>query len=90
MHTPFQPSEQVWATLEAMNEASHRGQPFFFILDFELQEGVFVLALLCLPHGEDTRSHWLEGKAHAHPFARSPRALCRALRHHPPRADAGR
>ncbi|MBF1267714.1 MAG: chorismate-binding protein, partial [Porphyromonadaceae bacterium] len=43
MHTPFQPSEQVWATLEAMNEASHRGQPFFFILDFELQEGVFVL-----------------------------------------------
>ena len=43
MHTPFQPSEQVWATLKAMNEASHRGQPFFFILDFELQEGVFVL-----------------------------------------------
>ena len=43
MHTPFQPSEQVWATLEAMNEASHRGQPFFFILDFELQESVFVL-----------------------------------------------
>ena len=43
MHTPFQPSQQVWATLEAMNEASHRGQPFFFILDFELQEGVFVL-----------------------------------------------
>ena len=43
MHTPFQPTEQVWATLEAMNEASHRGQPFFFILDFELQEGVFVL-----------------------------------------------
>ena len=43
MHTPFQPTEQVWATLEAMNEASHRGQPFFFILDFELQEGIFVL-----------------------------------------------
>ena len=43
MHTPFQPSEQVWATLKAINEASHRGQPFFFILDFELQESVFVL-----------------------------------------------
>ena len=43
MHTPFQPSQQVWATLEAMNEASYSGQPFFFILDFELQESVFVL-----------------------------------------------
>ncbi len=43
MHTPFQPSQQVRATLEAMNKASHRGQPFFFILDFELQESIFIL-----------------------------------------------
>lgn len=42
MHTPFQPSQQVRATLEAMNKASHRGQPFFFILDFELQESIFL------------------------------------------------
>ena len=26
-----------------MNKASHRGQPFFFILDFELQESIFIL-----------------------------------------------
>ena len=42
MYTPFHPSQQVRATLEAMNNASHRGQPFFFVLDFELQEGIFV------------------------------------------------
>lgn len=42
MSTPFTPSPQVRATLEAMNIASSRGEPFFFILDFELREGVFV------------------------------------------------
>lgn len=42
MYTPFHPSQQVRATLEAMNNSSHRGQPFFFVLDFELQEGIFV------------------------------------------------
>ena len=40
MSTPFTPSPQVRATLEAMNMASSRGEPFFFILDFELREGV--------------------------------------------------
>lgn len=41
MQHPFRPSDQVRATLRAMNEASALGKPFFFVLDFELQEALF-------------------------------------------------
>ena len=46
MSSAFTPSPQVRATLEAMNTASSRGEPFFFILDFELREGLFVASPL--------------------------------------------
>mgnify|MGYP000000211528 FL=1 len=46
MSSAFIPSPQVRATLEAMNTASSRGEPFFFILDFELRESLFIASPL--------------------------------------------
>ena len=46
MSSAFTPSPQVRATLEVMNAASSRGEPFFFALDFELRESFFIASPL--------------------------------------------
>ena len=43
------PSPQVAQVLEQMNEASLRGEAFFFALDFELREALFELRPLEQP-----------------------------------------